>query len=54
MGVGRHPGGNENEKEDRTQENEPDAMRRAFTLAVLPPLAQRENTGQRIHCKGGE
>lgn len=36
------------------QENEPDAMRRAFTLAVLPPLAQRGNTGQRIHCKGDE
>lgn len=34
------------------QQNEPDAMRRAFTLAVLPPLAQRGNTGQRIHCKG--
>ena len=36
------------------QQNEPDAMRRAFTLAVLPPLAQRGNTGQRIHCKGGK
>lgn len=23
-------------------------------LAVLPTLAQRGNTGQRIHCKGGE
>lgn len=22
-------------------------------LAVLPTLAQRDNTGQRIHCKGG-
>lgn len=41
-------------EEDRTQENEPDAMRRAFMLAVLPTLAQRGNTGQRIHCKGGE
>lgn len=29
-------------------------MRRAFMLAVLPTLAQRDNTGQRIHCKGGE
>ena len=36
------------------QQNEPDAMRRAFMLAVLPTLAQRGNTGQRIHCKGGE
>lgn len=41
-------------EEDRTQENEPDAMRMAFMLAVLPTLAQRDNTGQRIHCKGGE
>lgn len=23
-------------------------------LAVLPTLARRDNTGQRIHCKGGE
>lgn len=23
-------------------------------LAVLPTLAQRDNTGQRIHCKGDE
>lgn len=29
-------------------------MRRAFMLAVLPTLAQRDNTGQRIHCKGDE
>lgn len=29
-------------------------MRRAFMLAVLPTLAQRGNTGQRIHCKGDE
>ena len=36
------------------QQNEPDAMRRAFMLAVLPTLAQRGNTGQRIHCKGDE
>lgn len=36
------------------QENEPDAMRRAFMLAVLPTLARRDNTGQRIHCKGDE
>lgn len=43
-------------KERRTerQQNEPDAMRRAFMLAVLPTLAQRGNTGQRIHCKGDE
>lgn len=26
----------------------------AFMLAVLPTLARRDNTGQRIHCKGGE
>lgn len=45
-----------NGKERRTdrQQNEPDAMRRAFMLAVLPTLAQRGNTGQRIHCKGDE
>lgn len=36
------------------QQKEPDAMRRAFMLAVLPTLAQRGNTGQRIHCKGDE
>lgn len=29
-------------------------MRRAFMLAVLPTLAQRGNTGRRIHCKGDE
>ena len=29
-------------------------MRRAFMLAVLPTLARRDNTGQRIHCKGDE
>lgn len=42
------------ERGTERQQNEPDAMRRAFTLAVLPPLAQRGNTGQRIHCKGDE
>lgn len=26
----------------------------AFMLAVLPTLARRDNTGQRIHCKGGK
>lgn len=26
----------------------------AFMLAVLPTLARRDNTGQRIHCKGDE
>lgn len=26
----------------------------AFMLAVLPTLARRGNTGQRIHCKGGK
>lgn len=36
------------------QENEPDAMRRALMLAVLPTLARRDNTGQIIHCKGDE
>lgn len=36
------------------KENEPDAMRMAFMLAVLPTLARRGNTGQRIHCKGDE
>lgn len=37
-------------KERRTerQQNEPDAMRRAFMLAVLPTLARRDNTGRKI------
>lgn len=26
----------------------------AFMLAVLPTLAQRGNTGQKVHCKGDE
>ena len=42
------------ERGTEQQQNEPDAMRMAFMLAVLPTLAQRDNTGQRIHCKGGE
>lgn len=51
---GGHPDRTKTKGRDRTQENEPDAMRRALMLAVLPTLAQRDNTGQRIHCKGEE
>lgn len=51
---GGYPDRTKTKGRDRTQENEPDAKRRAFMLAVLPTLARRDNTGQRIHCKGGE
>ena len=45
---GGHPDRTKTKGRDRTQENDPDAMRMAFTLAVLPPLAQRDNTGRKI------
>lgn len=48
------PAGATKKRRTERQQNEPDAMRMAFMLAVLPTLAQRDNTGQRIHCKGDE
>jgi len=36
------------ERGTERKQNEPDAMRMAFMLAVLPTLARRDNTGRKI------